>query len=226
MATLIPSSTVNVMSHEDDWYFQCQESGHIAWHCPNVHCSECDKYGHIVVDCLHWIPPYCIPAHHHRLKSHTRHHTRLTSHHHHQDRYRHSRSRSQAHPCRYCSHSCCDSFRRCSRSHHRDNRHYHRSTSWCPHSSNYCSHHDTPHCRLSSHRSSSTHSWDQSRSHSCSAYKPSKQGLHKSSTHPSRPQDKLHNKRNPRVMIDDPHRDFYSSDDNTGDSKDDLYHLT
>ena len=29
-ATLIPSSTVNVMFHEEDRCFQCQESGHIA----------------------------------------------------------------------------------------------------------------------------------------------------------------------------------------------------
>ena len=49
-ATLIPSSTVNVMSHEEDHCFQCQESGHIACHCPNVPCIECDEYGHIVVD--------------------------------------------------------------------------------------------------------------------------------------------------------------------------------
>ena len=35
-ATLIPSSMVNVLSHEEDHCFQCQESGHIAHHCPNV----------------------------------------------------------------------------------------------------------------------------------------------------------------------------------------------
>ena len=35
-ATLTPSSTVNVMSHEEDHCFQCQESGYIAHHCPNV----------------------------------------------------------------------------------------------------------------------------------------------------------------------------------------------
>ena len=35
-ATLIPSSTVNIMSYEEDCCFQCQESGHIACHCPNV----------------------------------------------------------------------------------------------------------------------------------------------------------------------------------------------
>ena len=104
-ATLIPSSKVNVMSHEEDCCFQCQESGHIAWHCWNVCCFECDEYGHVVVDCWHWIPPSGTPAHHHRLKSHTRYCTRLTSHHCHQDRYRNSRSWLQSHPHRYCSHS-------------------------------------------------------------------------------------------------------------------------
>ena len=35
-ATLTPSSTVNVMSYEEDQCFQCQDSGHIAQHSPNV----------------------------------------------------------------------------------------------------------------------------------------------------------------------------------------------
>ena len=52
-ATLLPSSTVNVMSNEENHCFQCQQSGHIACHCPNVCCFECDEYGHTVVDCLH-----------------------------------------------------------------------------------------------------------------------------------------------------------------------------
>ena len=52
-ATLIASSTVNVMSHEEDCCFQCQELGHIAQHCPNVRCFKCDEYGHTVVDCPH-----------------------------------------------------------------------------------------------------------------------------------------------------------------------------
>ena len=34
--TLLPSSTLNIMSHEEDKCFQCQEIGHIARHCPNV----------------------------------------------------------------------------------------------------------------------------------------------------------------------------------------------
>ena len=62
-ATLLPSSTVNVMSHEEDQCFQCQELGHIACHCHNVGCFECKEYGHIVVDCPHQIPPSEIPAH-------------------------------------------------------------------------------------------------------------------------------------------------------------------
>ena len=45
------------MSHEEDLCFQCQESGHMADHCPNVCCFECDEYRHTVVDCPHRIPP-------------------------------------------------------------------------------------------------------------------------------------------------------------------------
>ena len=41
----------------------------------------------------------------------------------------------------------------------------------------------------------------------------------------SRPQDKLHPKRNQKVMIDDPQTDFYSSEDNSNDSEDDWNHL-
>ena len=51
-ATSLPSSTVNVMFHEEDQCFQCQELGHIVHHCSNVHCFECDEYGHIVVDTI------------------------------------------------------------------------------------------------------------------------------------------------------------------------------
>ena len=100
-ATLLPSSTVNVMSNEEDQCFQCQELGHITCHCLNVCCFECDKYSHIVADCPDRIPPSGMPACHQSQNSHTRHCTRPTSRHHHQDRYRHSRSRSQSHPHRY-----------------------------------------------------------------------------------------------------------------------------
>ena len=69
IATLTPSTTVNIISHEEDHCFQCQESGHIACDCPNVRCFKCDEYGHIVVDCPHRLPPSDTPAHQHRPKS-------------------------------------------------------------------------------------------------------------------------------------------------------------
>ena len=65
-ATLLPSSTVNVMSNKGDQCFQCQELSHIACHCPNVCCFECDEYGHIAVDCADRIPPSGMPACHKR----------------------------------------------------------------------------------------------------------------------------------------------------------------
>ena len=221
-ATLLPASTVNVMSHEEDRCFQCQGSGHIARHCPNVHCFECNEYGHIVMAHPDWIPPSGMPACHHRKESNTRHWTRSPSRHCHQDRYRHSRSRSQSHPHRYQSHSHHNSLRGHSRSHHRC---HHRSTSWHCHSSTYHYHCDTPHRRSSSCRSSSTHSRDCSRSRSHTAYKPSKKTLYKSSSHPSRTSAKSHNRKHPRVMIADPQTEFYSSSDDSNDSNDDEDHL-
>ena len=68
-ATLLPLSTVNVMSHEEDRCFQYHVLGHIAHYCPNVHCFECEDYGHIVVDCPHWIPCSGTPAQCHRQDS-------------------------------------------------------------------------------------------------------------------------------------------------------------
>ena len=42
-ATLLPSSTVNVMSSEKDQCFQGQDLGHIAHHCLNIRCFECGE---------------------------------------------------------------------------------------------------------------------------------------------------------------------------------------
>ena len=145
--------------------------GHIAHHCPNIKCFDCNEYRHIAVDCPDRIPPSGTPACHKRYHSNTRHHTRSTSRHHHRDRHRYNRSRSQSHSCRYLSHSCSNLHRCHSRAYHRCP---HRSTSCHHHSSTYCYHHDTPHRRSSSHRSSSTHSRDHSRSRICTPYKPSK----------------------------------------------------
>ena len=55
--TLLPSSTVYVMSSEDDKCFQCEESGQMSCHCPNIRCFDCDKYSHVVADWPDKIPP-------------------------------------------------------------------------------------------------------------------------------------------------------------------------
>ena len=37
-AALLPSSTVSIMSSDNDKCFQCQEAGHVACHCPHIKC--------------------------------------------------------------------------------------------------------------------------------------------------------------------------------------------
>ena len=49
-ATLLPSSSMNILSRDDDKCFQCQESGHMACHCPHMKCFDCDEYGHVAAD--------------------------------------------------------------------------------------------------------------------------------------------------------------------------------
>ena len=77
------------MSNEEDQCFQCQELGHIAHHCQNVHCFECNEYDHIAADCPDRIPPSGMPACHKRQHSNPRYCARSTSRHCHQDRCRH-----------------------------------------------------------------------------------------------------------------------------------------
>ena len=62
MPTLLPPSSVNVMSSDDDKCFQCQETGHMACYCPCIRYFDCDDYSHVVVDCPDKIPPSGIPA--------------------------------------------------------------------------------------------------------------------------------------------------------------------
>ena len=59
---LLPSSTVNIMSSDNDNCFQCQESGHMACHCPHIKCFDCDEYGHVATDCPDKMPPSGTPA--------------------------------------------------------------------------------------------------------------------------------------------------------------------
>ena len=82
-ATLIPSSSVNVMSSDDDKCFQCQELGHMACNCPYINFLDCDEFGHVAVDCPDKIPPSGMPARQRNTNSNTRCHDRSSSHHDH-----------------------------------------------------------------------------------------------------------------------------------------------
>ena len=231
-ATITPPSVVHIMSNNEDHCFQCQEHGHTARNCPNIRCFECDEYGHIVMDCPHRILTSGTPAKHHQSKPHKSHHTRSSSRHCCKDRDRRSHSRSQSHFHRHHSSSWHDSYRGHSRSWHRDNCHHPRGSSWCS-SLTYRSYSpqsclDTPHWphqRSSVHRSSSFHSRDQSHLHSYPSYKSSRWDIHRSHLHSSRSWSKPHHKKNTRVKIEDPHMDYYSSDDHSSDSREDTDHL-
>ena len=158
-STLLPTSSVNTMSSDNDRCFQCQEIGHMACYCPHIWCYDCDNYGHVAMDCPDKIPPSGTPAHHRtntnercdrsssRCHSNTRH-----SHHDYKNRSRFSHSRSHSHNRRYRSSSLQDSHRSQSRSFHGPSQcsfSCHRSSSY------YCYHYDTLHCRPSSHRNTS-----------------------------------------------------------------------
>ena len=71
-STLLPSSSVNTMSSDDNKCFQCQEMGHMACYCPCIRCFDCNDYGHVAADCPDKIPPSGIPARHRDNNSHTR----------------------------------------------------------------------------------------------------------------------------------------------------------
>ena len=117
-STLLPSSSVNNMSSNEDKCYQCQDSGHMACYCPHIRCFDCDDYGHVAADCPDKIPPSGIPARNRDNNSHTRQCDRSTSqnnhcnrHHHHDQQDRHRFSRSRSHSCsnRYRSDSHRDS---------------------------------------------------------------------------------------------------------------------
>ena len=61
-STLLPPSSVNIMSSDDDKCFQCQETGHMACYCPCIRCFNSDDYGHVTADCQNKILPSDIPA--------------------------------------------------------------------------------------------------------------------------------------------------------------------
>ena len=63
-STLLPTTSVNTMSSDNDRCFQCQEVGHMACYCPHIWCYDCDNSGHVAMDCPDKIPPSGTPACH------------------------------------------------------------------------------------------------------------------------------------------------------------------
>ena len=98
-STLLPTSSVNTMSSDNDRCFQCQEIGHMAHYCPHIWCYDCDNYGHVAMDCPDKILPSGTLAccrtdtndRCERSSSRCHSHTRC-SHHDYKDRSRFSRS--------------------------------------------------------------------------------------------------------------------------------------
>ena len=216
---------MNIMSINDDKCFQCQQSRHMAHHCPCIKCFDCDEYGHVAADCPNKIPPSGMPARHRNASSNTRHHNRSTS----CNTFKlgiitmiiktdiglagqdpiptvidtgvtvkSNLQRSQSRSYHWPTH--------CSTSHHRN-------------SSRYCYWQDTPHRRPSSHRSFFR---DRSRSRPCASHKYNCKTSSKWSYSSDQTAWKNKNRKYKQVTIDDPPSKYYSSDEQSSKSNEDL----
>ena len=143
-STLLPSSSVNTMSSDNDKCFQCQETGYMACYCPHIRCFDCNSYGLVTVDCPDKIPPSGMPAWCRNNTSSRRDrsvslnsHARCSSTNH-RDGHIFSQSWSHSYNPRQRSNSCSDSHSSCSwsfhqplchsSSHHRISSTYHTSS--------------------------------------------------------------------------------------------------
>ena len=154
-SSLLPASSVNAMSSDQERCFQCQEVGHMARYCPHIRCYDCDNYGHVAMDCPDKIPPSGTPACHRpgpskRNQRSSPRYNSQTGH----SRHKHRGSRfshSQSQPCKhsYRSSSQHNHQRSQSRSFHRSS-HHHFSCDRSSSSHHHC--HDTPHHRPSTSR--------------------------------------------------------------------------
>ena len=125
-SSLLPASSVNTMSSDNDRCFQCKEVGHMACYCPHIRCYDCNSYDHVAMDCPNKILPSGTPAccrtstNDRSRRSSSRHNSHThCSHHEHRNRSRFSRSRSQPRDHSYRSNSHHDPCRSHSRSFHR-----------------------------------------------------------------------------------------------------------
>ena len=215
-SSLLPVSSVKIMTTDQERCFQCQEVGHMVCYCPHIKCYDCDNYGHVAMDCPDKIQPSGMPAccqprcsdRSWRSSSRYTSHSSHSRHEHRRSRYSRSRSRPCDHS--YRSSSQHDPRRSQSRSFHRSSRHHFsrdRSSS-----SHHC-HRDTPHCRQSTSRHTT-------RDDSRSRHRPRRQHYKPSRGSSWKSKDKKHK----HVTTDDPPSDYCSSDDSDrySDDEDDL----
>ena len=178
-----------------------------------------DEYGHVTADCPDKFLPSGTPAQHRNHHSSMRHHIRSTSCHNYRDRHRFIRSRSHSQSHGYRSHNQSNPQRSHSRSYHRCP---HRSTSCHRHSNTYHHQQGTPHRRFSLHRSSSIHSRDHSRSKPHTLHKTTHMTSSKPSYSFNKTAWKHKGKKYKQVTIDDSPFDYYSSDEPSSESEEDL----
>ena len=116
-SSLLPASSVNVMTTDQEKCFQCQEVGHMVHYCPHIKCYDCDNYGHVAMDCPDKILPSGMPAcrrpghsdRNQRSSSRYNSHSSRSQHKHRRSRYTRSRFRPYDHS--YRSSSCHDPCR-------------------------------------------------------------------------------------------------------------------
>ena len=213
-ATLLPSSSENTMSSDDDKCFQCQELGHMACHCPCKKCFDCDEYGHVGADCK--VPPSDTPARHRNNSSNTRQCDRSTCcnnqqdrHHHcnHLDRHRFSWLRS--HSCRVIDTGATVEVT-------------HEGVIPSPITDPYTTAHHTTETVVHTANNKTPHTEDP---HHIEVF-PGIAVDHKTSSKPSYRSDRTAWKNNDRkykqVTIDDPPSEYYSSDEQASKSDEDL----
>ena len=148
-----------------------------------------------------------------------RHQTRSTSGYHHRDRHRFSRSRSHSNTHRYRSHNQNNSHRSCSRSYHR---YPHKEAHHATDTQKLIITDGTHHIGGLPHIETSTHSRHCSRSRPCTSHKARQRASSKPSYSSNKTELKHKDKKYKKVTIDDPPSDYYSSDDPSSDSEEDL----
>ena len=193
-----------------------------TWHTivQKIRCFDCNEYSHVAADCPDKITPSDTPACHGKHHSNMRHQTRSTSRHHNRT------DTGLADPDHVCALTDTEVTVKIT---HREVTPGH--ITGVPTEAHHATdtqtlivtNGDTPHRRSSLHRSSSMHSRDCSVSRPHTLYKTSQTASSKPSYNSNKTAWKHKDKKYRKVTIDNPPSDYYSSDEPSSDSEEDLY---